>query len=235
MSSHTPIEELLRVAKRVNYPQINYPQTDASIIRTPPPDGEFVASDQVYRSFSRWFTETKGRRLQPYLTELTDALKVYDISCQLTVQLDQHSEMTFSTSNTNSEANVARARKALEYLQLMPFLYTPVVIKYINGSFAEDIPIGHQEGGLCSTYRIESEQSLERKILLAGSLRDLERLTGCDIWLGANRVIIIGTFEGSRLAREVVEDCIVRNMPPAPKIRDLMTSLASQEFETLGL
>ncbi|XP_061995328.1 uncharacterized protein LOC133713343 isoform X3 [Rosa rugosa] len=223
MASHTPIEELLRRFTRPITRPISQPPTAARRM-TRPPEGEFVASDQVSRSFSRRFTETKGRMLQPYLTELTDALKVYDISCQLTVQLgsqlDPYSEMTFSTSNTNSEANVARGRKALEYLQLMPFRLAPMVIKYINGSFTDEILTGNQEGGLRSTYRIES---------------DLERLTGCDIWLGADRVIIVGTLEGSRLAREVVEDCIVRNVPPAPKIRNLMTSLASQEFETLGL
>ncbi|XP_061995327.1 uncharacterized protein LOC133713343 isoform X2 [Rosa rugosa] len=234
MASHTPIEELLRRFTRPITRPISQPPTAARRM-TRPPEGEFVASDQVSRSFSRRFTETKGRMLQPYLTELTDALKVYDISCQLTVQLDPYSEMTFSTSNTNSEANVARGRKALEYLQLMPFRLAPMVIKYINGSFTDEILTGNQEGGLRSTYRIESEQLLKCKRLLSGSLQDLERLTGCDIWLGADRVIIVGTLEGSRLAREVVEDCIVRNVPPAPKIRNLMTSLASQEFETLGL
>nr|XP_004307295.2 PREDICTED: uncharacterized protein LOC101292056 [Fragaria vesca subsp. vesca] len=172
------------------------------------------------------------------MTDLTSALEVYDISCQLNVdeQLFPACKMTFSIPRTNSEATIAMARNALEYLQLLPSFDPRMVINYLKGSSAVDILTGYQENGLASIHEIKQNQFSERNTLLFHSLEELERLTGCYIWHDyESRVIIVGTTEGSSLAREVVEDCIVRNVPPAHKFNELMTSQASQKLETSRL
>ncbi|XP_034221954.1 KRR1 small subunit processome component homolog isoform X3 [Prunus dulcis] len=62
-----------------------------------------------------------------------------------------------------------------------------------------------------------------KKLLMTLPIQELEKLTGCSIYLRPNNdmVAAMGPIKGLKLVRSIVEDCIVHNMPPAHRVKRL--------------
>ncbi|XP_004289070.1 PREDICTED: KRR1 small subunit processome component homolog [Fragaria vesca subsp. vesca] len=83
----------------------------------------------------------------------------------------------------------------------------------------EIINIGNQEGGICKLFGISHEKFLARRNILIGVVKELSQVTGCGIFGKGNTIAVLGSLQGIKTVKKIVEDCIAHDVPPAPRVR----------------
>ncbi|CAL2269619.1 unnamed protein product [Prunus armeniaca] len=94
----------------------------------------------------------------------------------------------------------------------------------MNGMPCYLVYTGYIFNGLCKKFGIKPDKYESRKKLLTSlPVQELEKMTCCNIYLCPkdHLVAVMGPIPGMKLVRKIVEDCIVHNMPPAPRVRRL--------------
>ncbi|KAK9920127.1 hypothetical protein M0R45_028688 [Rubus argutus] len=176
---------------------------------------ECRSSDEFSICYSRKFPKSTGQNLQGSLQTVKSTVALYGFSCELNMD-NWYGEMTFTTSRTNSKENIDRATTALHLLQLN--VPAPTALKVFSGSFSDIILTGNP--GLCSRFSIEP---------------DLERVASCDICMGEGIVIFVGSSQGVKMVRQIVQDCIVHNVHPVRWVTTFKRVLAMKRLEALRL
>ncbi|CAL8121100.1 unnamed protein product [Prunus armeniaca] len=159
--------------------------------------------------------------LQEAWPVLQSALEEYDISCALDV--DRYF-ITFTTTRAKDPYAILKSRYLLRLLSAaVPALQA---VKVLNGIPCHLIYTGYHIGGLCKKFGIKMDKYVSRKkVLMTLPVQALEKLTGCDIYLcpSDDLVAVMGPVQGLELVRRIVEDCIVHNVPLAPRVKRLTT------------
>ncbi|XP_050118286.1 KRR1 small subunit processome component-like isoform X3 [Malus sylvestris] len=134
--------------------------------------------------------------------------------------------MTIAIARTVEQDIFDKARVALD---LLPSDLAPWAIKLLNARQYEIIKIGYEDDGLSAKFGIDERECDERKELLLGPddiyIKPLEELTGCFVIVNWNTdtVIARGLFEGLKLVRMIVEECIVCKIPAVDIISKIRT------------
>ncbi|XP_070666489.1 KRR1 small subunit processome component-like [Malus domestica] len=128
---------------------------------------------------------------------------------------------TFTKSTSNHFKNISKHASNLQENNL--------AIKLLNARQYEIIKIGYEDDGLIAKFGIDERECDERKELLLGPddiyIKPLEELTGCFVIVNWNTdtVIATGLFEGLKLVRMIVEECIVCKIPAVDIINKIRT------------
>lgn len=191
---------------------------------------ECRSSDEFSICYSRKFPKSTGQNLQGSLQTVKSTVALYGFSCELNMD-NWYGEMTFTTSRTNSKENIDRATTALHLLQLN--VPAPTALKVFSGSFSDIILTGNP--GLCSRFSIEPTQLVEGIQILRQYRQDLERVASCDICMGEGIVIFVGSSQGVKMVRQIVQDCIVHNVHPVRWVTTFKRVLAMKRLEALRL
>ncbi|XP_040362945.1 uncharacterized protein LOC112166954 isoform X2 [Rosa chinensis] len=174
-------------------------------------------------SFSTFFKKNEEIYLQNAWPMVKSALEDYGISCALNLV---EGSMTVSTTTKTRDPDIIE--KAKELTELLS-LYVPAdeAIRILDAKMKCDfIEIGTKRGGLCVKYGIDMEQFRERWERFLGpkntGLKTIQHLTGCSVFFHGNfTVAVIGKFEGLKMVRRIVVDCIRNKMRPSVHIRRL--------------
>lgn len=157
--------------------------------------------------------------LQEAWPVLKSALEEYGISCALDV--DQYF-ITFTTTKAKDSYALLDSRYLIRLLSAgVPPLRA---VKVMNGMPCYLVYTGYMYNGLCKKFGIKPDKYESRKKLLTSlPVQELEKMTCCNIYLCPkdHLVAVMGPIPGMKLVRKIVEDCIVHNMPPAPRVRRL--------------
>ncbi|KAL6278893.1 hypothetical protein ACE6H2_022494 [Prunus campanulata] len=160
-----------------------------------------------------------AKNLQEAWAVLKSALEKYGISCALDV--DQYF-ITFTTTKAKDSYAILDARYLIRLLSAgVPPLRA---VKVLNGMPCYLVYTGYIFNGVCKKIGIKSDKYESRKkLLMSLPVQELEKLTCCNIYLCPkdDMVAVMGPIRGMKLVRKIVEDCIVHNMPPAPRVRRL--------------
>ncbi|CAL2269628.1 unnamed protein product [Prunus armeniaca] len=182
-----------------------------------------------------------AKNLQEAWSVLKSSLEEYGISCALDV--DQYF-ITFTTTKAKDSYAILDSRYLIRLLSAgVPPLRA---VKVLNGMPCYLVYTGYIFDGLCKKFDIKPVASLNfrntitwhlellfdlrkdkyvsrKKLLMSLPVQELEKLTCCNIYLCPtdDMVAIMGPIRGMMLVRKIVEDCIVHNMPPAPRVRRL--------------
>ncbi|XP_040362946.1 uncharacterized protein LOC112166954 isoform X3 [Rosa chinensis] len=173
--------------------------------------------------FSTHFQKDTEIYLQNAWPMVKSALEDYGISCALNLV---EGSMTVSTTTKTRDPDIIE--KAKELTELLS-LYVPAdeAIRILDAKMKCDfIEIGTKRGGLCVKYGIDMEQFRERWERFLGpkntGLKTIQHLTGCSVFFHGNfTVAVIGKFEGLKMVRRIVVDCIRNKMRPSVHIRRL--------------
>ncbi|KAL6587074.1 hypothetical protein OROMI_000052 [Orobanche minor] len=95
----------------------------------------------------------------------------------------------------------------------------------MDGVPRDIIRTGLHRHGICSKFGIKRDEYQKRKkLLMTLPEEELAALTGCEIYFRPKNDLVaaIGPDSGLKLARKIVTDCIVRKVPPARRIKDLL-------------
>ncbi|XP_034221953.1 KRR1 small subunit processome component homolog isoform X2 [Prunus dulcis] len=157
--------------------------------------------------------------LQEAWPVLESSLEEYGISCEL--DMDQFF-ITFTTTRAKDPYAILNSRYLIRLLaaEVPP----RQALKVMYGMPCYLIYTGYHLGGLCSKFGIKTDKYVSRKkLLMTLPIQELEKLTGCSIYLRPNNdmVAAMGPIKGLKLVRSIVEDCIVHNMPPAHRVKRL--------------
>ncbi|CAL2269618.1 unnamed protein product [Prunus armeniaca] len=157
--------------------------------------------------------------LQEAWPVLKSALEEYGISCAL--DLDQYF-ITFTTTKAKDSYAILDSRYLIRLLSAgVPPLRA---VKVLNGMPCYLVYTGYVYDGLCKKFDIKRDKYVSRKkLLMSLPVQELEKLTCCNIYLCPvdDMVAVMGPIQGMKLVRKIVEDCIVHNMPPTPRVRRL--------------
>ncbi|KAL6278889.1 hypothetical protein ACE6H2_022490 [Prunus campanulata] len=144
------------------------------------------------------------KNLQEAWPVLKSALEKYGISCALDV--DQYF-ITFTTTKAKDSYAILDARYLIRLLSAgVPPLRA---VKVLNGMPCYLVYTGYNFDGLCKTFDIKQDKYVSKKKLLMS------------LPVQNDMVAVMGPIQGMKLVRKIVEDCIVHNMPPAPRVRRL--------------
>ncbi|KAM5584881.1 hypothetical protein ABKV19_004311 [Rosa sericea] len=173
--------------------------------------------------FSTFFKKNEEIYLQNAWPTVKSALEDYGISCALNLV---EGSMTVSTTTKTTDPDIIeKAKELIELLSLSVPAYE--AIRILDAKMKCDfIEIGTKRGGLCVKYGINMEQFCERWERFLGpkntGLKTIQHLTGCSVFFHGNfTVAVIGKFEGSKMVRRIVVDCIRNKMRPSVHIRRL--------------
>ncbi|XP_008218515.1 PREDICTED: KRR1 small subunit processome component homolog [Prunus mume] len=157
--------------------------------------------------------------LQEAWPVLKSALEEYGISCAL--DLDEYF-ITFTTTKAKDSYAILDSRYLIRLLSAgVPPLRA---VKVMNGLPCYLVYTGYIFNGLCKKFGIKPDKYESRKkLLMSLPVQELEKMTCCNIYLCPkdDMVAVMGPIRGMKLVRKIVEDCIVHNIPPAPRVRRL--------------
>ncbi|XP_062015589.1 uncharacterized protein LOC133732134 isoform X2 [Rosa rugosa] len=174
-------------------------------------------------SFSTFFKKNEEIYLQNAWPTVKSALEDYGISCAL--NLVEGSMTVSTTTKTRDPDIIEKAKELTELLSLS--VPADEAIRILDAKMKCDfIEIGTKRGGLCVKYGIDMEQFRERWERFLGpkntGLKTIQHLTGCSVFFHGNfTVAVIGKFEGLKMVRRIVVDCIRNKMRPSVHIRRL--------------
>ncbi|CAL9003673.1 unnamed protein product, partial [Prunus brigantina] len=145
-----------------------------------------------------------AKDLQEAWPVLKSALAEYGISCAL--DLDEYF-ITFTTTKAKDSYALLDSRYLIRLLSAgVPPLRA---VKVLNGMPCYLVYTGYVSDGLCKKFDIKPNKYVSRKkLLMSLPVQD-------------DMVAIMGPIQGMKQVRKMVEDCIVHNMPPAPRVRRL--------------
>ncbi|CAL9003675.1 unnamed protein product [Prunus brigantina] len=145
-----------------------------------------------------------AKNLQEAWSVLKSSLEEYGISCALDVD---HYFITFTTTKAKDSYAILDSRYLIRLLSAgVPPLRA---VKVLNGMPCYLVYTGYIFDGLCEKFDIKPDKYVSRKkLLMSLPVQD-------------DMVAIMGPIRGMKLVRKIVEDCIVHNMPPAPRVRRL--------------
>ncbi|XP_034219213.1 KRR1 small subunit processome component-like [Prunus dulcis] len=130
--------------------------------------------------------------------------------------------ITFTTTKAKDSYAILDSRYLLRLLSAgVPPLRA---VKVLNGMPCYLVYTGYVFDGFCQKFDIKRDKYVFRKkLLMSLPVQELEKLTCCNIYLCPENdmVAVMGPIRGMKLVRKIVEDCIVHNMPPAPRVRRL--------------
>ncbi|CAL2269640.1 unnamed protein product [Prunus armeniaca] len=175
--------------------------------------------EQSFLTYESWRCLFTAKDLQEVWPVLKSALEEYGISCALDV--DQYF-ITFTTTKAKDSYAILDSRYLIRLLSAgIPPLRA---VKVMNGMSCYLVYTGYMFNGLCKKFGIKPDKYESRKkLLMSLPVQELEKMTCCNIYLCPkdHLVAVMGPIGGMKLVRKIVEDCIVHNMPPTPRVRRL--------------
>ncbi|XP_050118270.1 KRR1 small subunit processome component-like isoform X1 [Malus sylvestris] len=177
--------------------------------------------DNIY--YRSDFTKDEENYVLGAWPKVKSFLEDHGVSCELHLA---EGFMTIAIARTVEQDIFDKARVALD---LLPSDLAPWAIKLLNARQYEIIKIGYEDDGLSAKFGIDERECDERKELLLGPddiyIKPLEELTGCFVIVNWNTdtVIARGLFEGLKLVRMIVEECIVCKIPAVDIISKIRT------------
>ncbi|CAN6699454.1 unnamed protein product [Malus baccata var. baccata] len=188
--------------------------------------------DNIY--YRTNFPKDKEKYVLEAWPKVKSFLEEHGISCELHLV---ESFMIISRAKWDVDQDIFD--KARVVLDLLPSDRTPQAIELLNARQYEIIKFGNQDYGLISKFGIKKVEPGEWKELLIGPddiyIKALRELTGCFIVVNwkTETVVATGSFEGLRLVRIVVEDCIYYKVHAGHLIDKIRTRGARAYYGTL--
>ncbi|KAK9941673.1 hypothetical protein M0R45_007371 [Rubus argutus] len=184
-------------------------------------------------SFSGFFHEKQENKLKDIWPMIESCLEEIGIACAL--NLAERSMRVSTTTRTKGRNYFVKATRIVE---LLTTTHVPphLAVEILRGGRRHIlIKIGNQEGGLCSKYGINKEQFVKQRESLACSLEALAALTCCNLFLNENTLAAVGEAIPLSLVREIVTDCIVKDVNPADSVRKAKKYLSEKHAEHHGM
>ncbi|KAM1478964.1 hypothetical protein ACFX2I_026323 [Malus domestica] len=188
--------------------------------------------DNIY--YRTNFPKDKEKYVLEAWPKVKSFLEEHGISCELHLV---ESFMIISRAKRDVDQDIFDKARAV--LDLLPSDRTPQAIELLNARQYEIIKFGNQDYGLISKFGIKKVEPGEWKELLIGPddiyIKALRELTDCFIVVNwkTETVVATGSFEGLRLVRIVVEDCIYYKVHAGHLIDKIRTRGARAYYGTL--
>ncbi|KAL6587076.1 hypothetical protein OROMI_000054 [Orobanche minor] len=198
-------------------------------------DKEYVKCYSDGITLARPFPSAFAKELQESWPLVESAIAKNRMECRLNLD---HCYITFETCRDSACYGFMNGRDALALLSArVPVERAARVL--MDGVPHDIIRTGLHRHGICTKFGIKKDEYQKRKkLLMTLPEKELAALTGCEIYFRPKNDLVagIGPEIGLKLARRIVTDCIVRKVPPAPCIKDLLDrAQVSRRLKKLSL